>query len=103
MAAVWAAVGFGFSAGSPPVDGLSPDDEDVVEEFEFELLLGLSLLLRLQPATINTSTTICGTCFIISPFALRLENKRPCTATANGCQLLILEQYERRVSVAASL
>src|SRR5438132_2735239 len=73
IAAVCAAVGFGFSTGSPVTD-LSFDDGD--EDDEFELLLVLNLLLRLHAATIKTNAMIKGTCFIRSPIVAESESRR---------------------------
>jgi hypothetical protein len=66
MAAVWAAVGLGFSAGSSAVVSLLE-----VELFELELLDVeadfLNLSLRLQAATRSTMIAIPVSCFIGSP------------------------------------
>src|SRR5437588_1751486 len=84
--AAWAAVGFGFSTGSSPILlGLPEDDEG---EDDPELLLPLSLLLKLHAIKASTNTNIHGRCFIASPIFLSLGIK-------NGNGLLL----ERLISV----
>jgi len=62
IAAVCAAVGFGYSAGSSPGLSLVLEDED--GEDDSELLLLFNLLVRLQAATTMTRRIINGRFFI---------------------------------------
>src|SRR5205814_6431829 len=85
ITAACAAVGFGFSTGSSPIlVGLPEDDEGE----DPELLLPLSLLLKLHAIKASTNTNIHGRCFIASPIFLSLGIK-------NGNGLLL----ERLISV----
>src|SRR5437016_647335 len=87
IAAVCAAVGFGFSTGSPPETDLSFDED----EDEFVLLLGFNLLVRLHAAIIKTSATIEGICFIGSPLFAESESKRLLLHWKRACQLFVSE------------
>jgi hypothetical protein len=72
MIADCAAVGFGFSTGSSPILlGFPEDDEGEVDE----LLLPLSLLLKLHAITASTNTSIHGRCFIGVPDLSVRESK----------------------------
>src|SRR5438105_15374702 len=89
IAAVCAAVGFGFSTGSPPVTDLWLDDDG--EDDEFVLLLVFNLLVRLHAAIIKTSATIEGICFIGSPLFAESESKRLLLHWKRACQLFVSE------------
>src|SRR4030095_7939386 len=80
--ACWAAVGWGFSTSSPP-DELEP----VEPEFE-ELLLLLSLLVRLHATTTNTIANKAITFFIrVHPHFTRLEKLTGFTPDACGVSM----------------
>src|SRR5262245_23438760 len=83
-AAVCAAVGFGFSAGSAAVLPELPE-----LEFESDELVLPSLLLRLHAATTITIKAIAVSCFIGLPtLSARFQKHTPFTLTADASQHL---------------
>src|ERR1051326_1185477 len=101
MISDWAAVGFGFSTGSSPILlGLPEGDAGEVDE----LLLLLSLLLKLHAIRASTNTNIHGRCFIAIPdlslFGIKSGSRLllECLATVN--RNAITEQQFRNCGVA---
>src|ERR1044072_3970694 len=84
MAAVWAAVGFGFSTGSSPTLVEVPDDDDELDD-DSPFLFDFSLLLILQAATTQTSRAK-GIRFFIGLLSILFEVNTRAFYRNTGCQ-----------------